>query len=149
MSDFTEKAIAGIGAKFYRYSTDSSSYIEVAKISEIGGPNKSRDTIEVTTLGSVDGYKEFISGLRDGGQVTLSLLYTKSGYQNINADFENDLNQAYLIVLPDEDNFSFEFEGLVTELGLTVSTGDAIACDTTIKVSGKIEVFEGSSGALN
>lgn len=141
-------AVLGYGAKFYRYNTTSSAYEAVAEISEIAGPNKSKDAVEVTTLDSADRYKEFISGLKDGGQIQLTMNYTKATYQQMDEDFESDDRNTYMIVLPDEDEFSFEFEGIVTELGLGAPVGDKISADCTIKISGKPEAFEGSSGAL-
>lgn len=141
-------AVIGYGAKFYRYNITSSAYEAVAEISEIAGPNKSKDAVEVTTLDSADRYKEFISGLKDGGQIQLTMNYTKATYQQMDEDFESDDRNTYMIVLPDEDEFSFEFEGIVTELGLGAPVGDKISADCTIKISGKPEAFEGSSGAL-
>ena len=113
-------AFAGIGTKLYRW--DESAWVAIAEISEIGGPKKSRDTIEVTNLDSLDGYREFIGSFRDGGTVSLKMNFTRATYDVMNEDFESDALQNYEIVLPDADATSFEFEGLVTELGLGIST---------------------------
>lgn len=140
-------AISGIGAKFYRWSTTSSEWEAIAEVVSIGGPNKSRETIDVTSLDSEDGYKEFIGSLRDGGSINLTMNYRRDTYEIMNNDYESDVRQNYKIVLPDTDETTLEFEGLVTEVPLNVSMDDKISVETVIKVSGKTSLYDGSSGA--
>lgn len=135
-------ATAGVGTKFWRW--DNSHWQSIAEINSIDGPGKSRDTIDVTSLDSVGGYREFIGGFRDGGTVTLPMNFTRATYDLMNDDFESNLLQNYEIVLPDTENTSFEFEGLVTELGLAIPADDKITADVTIKVSGQIIMNSGS-----
>ncbi len=139
-------AISGMGTKFYRWSSDSSQWSEVAEINTISGPTKSRDTIEVTTLTTEGGYKKFITDMRDPGNVSLSMNFTRATYDLMNTDYESDDNQNYKIVLPDEDETTLEFEGMVMELPLNITVGDRITADVEIKVSGKPVVYDGSSG---
>lgn len=135
-------ATAGVGTKFRRW--DASTWQDIAEINSIDGPGKSRDTIDVTSLDSTGGYREFIGGFRDGGTVTLPMNFTRDTYDLMNADFESNLLQNYEIFLPDAEHTSFEFEGLVTELGLAIPADDKITADVTIKVSGQIVMNSGS-----
>jgi predicted secreted protein len=135
-------AIAGVGAKFRRW--DGTNWDNIAEINSIAGPNKTRDTIDVTSLDSTDGYRKFIGGFRDGGTVTIPMNFTRSTYEVMNTDFESDALQNYEIFLPDTEGTSFEFEGLVTELGLGIPADDKISADVTIKVSGKVVINSGS-----
>lgn len=140
------EAISGIGTKFRRWNVGTEVWDEIAEITHIGGPDKSRETIDVTHLGSTDGYREFISGLRDGGTVTLQMHFTRKGYDLMNEDFESDDKQNYEILLPDEDETSYEFRGLVTELPLDIPIDAEISVDVSIKVSGKVVTNSGSAG---
>lgn len=135
-------AIAGVGTKFRRWN--GTNWVDIAEINSIAGPNKSRDTIDVTSLDSIGGYRDFIGGFRDGGTVTLPMNFTRSTYNLMNADFESADLQNYEILLPDVEETSFEFEGLVTELGLGIPADDKVTADVTIKVSGKVTVNSGS-----
>ena len=63
------------------------------------------------------------------------------------SDFESPIAQNYQIILPDEFETSLEFEGLVTELPLTIPTDDKITADVTIKITGDVVVPSGSSAA--
>ena len=71
-------AISGIGAIFQRWS--GSSWVAFAEVNSITPPNPTRETIDVTSLDSSDGYKEFIASIRDGGTVSLSMNFLVAGY---------------------------------------------------------------------
>lgn len=128
----TSNAISGVGTVFKRNS------VAVAEVNGITGPNKSRGTIDVTSLSSTGGYKEFIGSFRDGGTVTLNMNFTRATYDDFNDDFESEALQTYDIVLPDTSNTTFSFSGLVTDLGLAIPLEDKVSADVTIKVSGSI-----------
>jgi len=141
-------AIAGVGTKFMRWDADTSTWEALAEINSISGPTKTRDFIDVTSLDSTGGYREFIAGFRDGGTVTLNMNFTRSTYDKMNDDFEDDDAQNYEIILPDDDVTSFEFSGLVTELPLEITTDDKVTANVTIKVNGQVTINSGSgSGA--
>jgi len=137
-------AVAGVGTKFRRWDSSGSSWQNISEINSITGPGMSRDTIDVTSLDSTGGYREFITGFRNAGTITLSMNFTRTTYDLMKSDFESDTLQNYEIVLPDADNTSLEFEGLVTELPLTIPADDKITADVTIQISGQVTVNSGS-----
>jgi len=142
-------AIAGVGTKFRRWGGNANpNWVDIAEITSIDGPTKSRDTIEVTNLDSTGGYREFIGGFRDGGTVTLPMNFTRETYETMNDDFEDDDLQNYEILLPDTEATSFEFTALVTELGLAVPADDKISADVTLKVSGQVVINSGSGSSV-
>ena len=149
MAEIASGAISSKGVMFYRWQTDSSpaSWQQISEIKGAGGPNKTKDTHEVTHFNSPDGYKEFIGGFKDGGSVPLTMSFNRTYFDYLNADFEGSTNGNYKIVLPDSVSTTIEFEGLVTELQTNAQVGDAVMADCTIKVSGKPEVYDGSSGS--
>lgn len=144
-------AIAGVGTKFRRWDADATSlagaWVEVAEITNIDGPGKSRGTIDVTTIDVSDGYRKFIGSLRDAGEIVLAMNFTAQGYAIMNEDFETDTPGNYEIVLPDMDETSIEISGLVIDLSLGIPLDDKITCDTTIKVSGKPVINSGAASA--
>lgn len=135
-------AISGQGTKFFRNG------VMVAEINSIEGPGKSRDTIDVTTLDDIEGYRQYIGGLREPGTVVLNMNFTRASYDLFNEDFENDDLQDYEIHFPDPDETIFSFRGFVNELPISVPIGDKITMDVTIQISGKVEV-SGSSASSN
>jgi predicted secreted protein len=140
-------AIAGVGTKFRRWNKSTGHWVDLAEINSIDGPKKSRATIDVTSLDTTGGYKEFIGGFRDGGSVTLPMNFTRATYELMNDDFESDDLQNYEILLPDSEATSFEFEAFVTELGLGIPADDKITGDVTLKVSGQVVINSGSGSS--
>jgi len=141
-------AKSGIGVSFQRWAAVGSSgdWEEIAEIRSITGPSMTRDTIDTTTLNTEGGYRTFITGFRNPGTIALSMNYTRAGYEALKDDFESDDLQNYRIVLPDDDETVLEFEGIVTEIPLTIPEG-LIAVDTVIQISGKVDLYSNSSGA--
>lgn len=128
--------ITGIGTKFERH--DGSAFATIARVFGMDGPSLSRDAVEVTAYDSPGGYREKIGGLRDGGQVTFSLNFKRETYLIFKGDFDNDDPVQYQIVLPDSGNTTFTFNGIVTELPLTIPEGDRVTVDVTIDISGEV-----------
>ena len=132
-------AISGIGAKYKRGDGQSNEiFSAIAEVSNIGGPDKSRDTIDVTSLDSTDGYREFIAGFRDGGEVTLNMNFTRDGYISMDADYLSDDLVNYQIVFPDTGETTFDFAALVTNITNVIPTDDKISMDVTLKISGPV-----------
>lgn len=137
-------AIASQGAELRRWNSSSGAWEELAEIQSIDGPGMTRTTIDTTTLSTVGGYMTFIGGLRDPGNLSFVMNFTRTAYEIILDDFNDDNNQNYELVLPDADNTSFEFEGLVTELPLSLPPNDRVSANVTIKISGQVVINSGS-----
>jgi len=134
-------AFSGVGTTFKRSDMASTpTFTAIAEINSINGPSMSRDTIDVTSLDSTGGYREFIAGFRDGGEITLNMNFTVAGYDALKDDFESETRVDYKIVLDEggTNETSFDFEGLVTSLGLSVPMDDKVTTDVTIKISGQV-----------
>jgi predicted secreted protein len=135
-------AIAGVGTQFLRTEPGSSSGAEaaIAEINSITGPGMTRDFIDVTSLDSTGGYREFIGGFRDGGQLTLNMNFAIEGYLIMLSDFENDVEAHYAIELADTGVTRIDFDGFVTDLPLTITPDDKVTADVTIKITGQVFV---------
>lgn len=134
-------AFAGVGASFWRSNMLSSggTFARIAEINNISGISKSRDTIDVTNLDSTGGYKEFIAGFRDAGQVVLDMNFTLDGFDDFNADFEASDAREYRIMLPDSNATQFDFSGLVVGLdGPKIAANDKVTMSVTIKITGAV-----------
>lgn len=133
-------AFSGVGTLFKRGVAQSSgtSFAVLAEVNSISGPSMSRDTIDVTSLDSTGGYREFIGGFRDAGAVSLSMNFTLATYDDILIDFQASTSRLYQIVLPDTNNTTFEFSAWVTELSMEVPMDDKVTASVTLKIDGAI-----------
>ena len=127
-------AIAGVGTVFTRDS------VAIAEIRNITGPGMTRDFIDVSNLDSTGGYREFIAGFRDGGELTFSMNFTIGGYDDLLLDYESESVQSYELILPDSGTTTFSFSGFVTNLPLNITPDDAVTVDVTIKISGQVSM---------
>lgn len=140
--------VTGVGVKFERWNAVGSSgdWVAIAQINSITGPSMTRETIDTTALDTEGGYRTFIAGFRNPGTLSLLMNFTRAGYEALKDDFESDEVQNYRIIIPDDVETTLEFEGLVTEIPLTIPEGK-IAIDTVIQISGTVVMYSNSSGA--
>lgn len=137
----TSNAFSGVGTLFQRGDEASAqNFATIAEVNSISGPNMTRGVIDVTSLDSTGGYREFIASFRDGGEVVLDMNFTLAGYDDLKLDFEDSDKRHYQIVLPDTGNTTFKFHGLVTALGLAVPNDDKVKATCTVKISGQVEL---------
>lgn len=113
---------------------------KVAGLTSIGGLDLSADTIDVTTLDSDGGYKEFIGGFKDAGEVSISGYFdlsTGSGQKDLYDAFEAGDTKDFSIEFPAAMKAKWTFKGVVTGFKTDVSLEDPVNFEATIKVSGK------------
>lgn len=128
------------GTQFKR-NTTGSTYVTIANVSDISGPDRSREAIEVTAHDSADQYREYAKGLKDGGSVELTLNYDPANttHSALDSDFEEDDVRSYqVVILPGEANeYTWQFSALITDLGDEFPVDDKMERSVTVKISGK------------
>ncbi len=130
------EAVSGFGTQLVWNTND------VVEMLTISGPNQSMDTIEVTSHDSADAFKEFIAGLKDGGEVTFAGNFIKTdadGQISMHTDFQAGTKRDWVIKMPGWTASAPQFSGsgLLTAFDVDFPHGDKISVSGTIKVSGK------------
>lgn len=123
----------------------------VAEITSIGDVSVTRDDVEVTHYDSDDGYKEFIPGLADGGELTIEgnfIVGDTNGQLGLKADYEAGTVQSFELAFPNDVNSSWEFDAIVNSFGESQPNGEQIGFTATMKVTGKpvLILNDGSTG---
>mgnify|MGYP001179127289 CR=1 FL=1 len=137
---------AGVGTKLKMSATQPTNWNTVnpiANITNITGLGMSKDTIDTTALDTTGGYRTFITGLKNPGTLTFTLMFDSAGYNTLKNSFDSDSPYYIQIELPDKPSggshgSTFTFQGLVTEIPLTIPPDDKITCDVTIQISGSV-----------
>lgn len=116
-------------------------FTSIAEITELTPPQMSRDEIDVTSHSSGDGYREFISGLRDGGEVTFQANWlptnsTHDGTTGLLETFNDNVNHNWKIILPNT-LITISFSGFLTAFEPELPIEEQGKLSGTIKVSGK------------
>lgn len=111
----------------------------VGGLSSIGGVEVSSDTTEVTALDNTSGYKEFVGGFKDGGDVPLEgfLDGADDGQDAMYAALEDQEEHDFTIVFPAAIGKTWTFKGVVTKFATSAAVSDAIKFSAAIKVTGK------------
>ena len=128
-------AIHGHGATFSLGGTT------VGNIISIGGPDISRDALDVSTMDSTSKAREFIPGMLDSGEITIEVNYdgTAAGTGNFLSEQMTTTAQTMTLVLPAQGTHgtsSWAISGFMTGLGNAVPFDDKVTQSITIKLSG-------------
>lgn len=112
---------------------------KVGGLSSIGGVEVSSDTTDVTALDNTTGYKEYLGGFKDGGEVPLEgyLDGEDEGQDAMYAALEDQEEHSFAIDFPSKIGKSWTFQGVVTKFATNVAVGDAVKFSASIKVTGK------------
>lgn len=111
----------------------------IAEVVSIKPPALKMDTPDVTTMDSATSFRQFIAGLKDGGEVGITMKFYPGdtlGQYGLMQDLENGTKQAFIITLPDS-LATWTFNGFVTSIDPDVPLDDAVGLEATIKVTGK------------
>ncbi len=132
----------GFGTQFRRATTITPGNVfeTIANVTNVGGPERTRETIDVTSHDSPDGWMEFIGGLKDGGEISLDINYDPAeATHDLDDDFDDTEARNYqIVILPDTaDEHTWTIKGVMTALGDEFPYDDKMARSMTVKVTGK------------
>jgi len=107
---------------------------EIAEVVSIGPPGMTRDAVEKTHLKSPEQWKEFIAGLKEGGEASVGLNYVPSSTDAVVAAFDKGKGR-FQIKFP--NGVTMTFAGVVTAFEPGELTNDKMTATLKIKCSGK------------
>jgi hypothetical protein len=122
----------------------------ITELTSINGLDLTADTIDSTTLDS-DGFRTFIQGLKDAGEVSAGGYFNPgdtNGQKALLDAFNNGTLLNYTILFPAALGASWDFQGIVIGIKTGVELEDGISFEATIKVSGKPSLGLTPSGGL-
>jgi predicted secreted protein len=144
-------AFSGVGTTLKQLNS-SSVLSTIAEVKSISGPDLSKEVIDVTSLDSTGGYREFIASFRDGGNVSLNVNFTRAGFDALKTVFDADNEEGlaqYTIEFQDGQgtagaNTQIIFNAYVVEMPVSITFDDAVMFDVTLKVTGQVTVQDAS-----
>ena len=123
-------------------------FTKVVEIIDISGPSMSRDVIDVTNQDSTDGWREFVPGLRDGGEVGITANWipvsgTQDGTTGVLSKFRDDILHNWQIITADDGSsgtMDIDFAAVVTSFSPTLPLTEQGKLDFTLKISGAVTI---------
>ena len=129
-------AIPAFGATLKKGTT------AIAEVLDISGPNLSRATIDATSHGSTGGWKEYLAGVKDGGEVSFTVQYvptnsTHDASTGLLSLLDDTTPSTFSLVFPDSGSTTWTFNGWVTAFHPSAPVEGKLTAAVTIKVTGQ------------
>ncbi len=120
-------------------------FTTVAEVLSISGPTISRDAVDVTTMDSPNEWREFIGGLKDGGEVTFDVVYDPvdptiepvAGLLSELALASGSAVTNWELVFPDPAATVWTFPAILTGVEPAEAIEDKVMLSVTLKISGE------------
>jgi hypothetical protein len=135
------------GTKFYYDLDGTPPYTELADVKSISGPEITVEIKERPKLALTDGYKEYCAGFKDGGEISLTLYFTKAQYALVKDTLFAELyyyKVEFPLVDSETTNSILVARGILRKVGLEIPEDDFITVPVAIKVTGKPTFTAGS-----
>jgi len=106
----------------------------VGQIISISGPNMTRDSIEITNMGSTNKWREFIPGMLDAGECTADVVYDGTAVATFLAAQLTQTAQTITVTFPDTGTWAAS--GFLTSLGHSIPYDDKVSQSVGMKFTG-------------
>lgn len=107
----------------------------VGQIVSIAGPNQSRDSIDISNMGSTGKWREFIPGMIDPGEATAEVIYDGTTVASLLAAQLTATANTILVTFPDAG--TWQCAGFITALGHEIPFDDSIKQSVGFKFTGQ------------
>lgn len=117
-------------------------FTAIAQCSNISGPGLEVNVLDVTSHDSPNGWREKIAGLKDGGEVTLTIHYdpanaTHDATTGLLDEFRSGRVSNYQMVFPDAASTMWEFAALVSRFEPRAPVDGALTADVRVTITGE------------
>lgn len=138
------KALIGFGIHLSRGDGASPEvFTPIAELIDLSTPSMVKDQVEATHTDSPDGFREFIPGLKDGGEFSATCNFLPSDATQGNAtggalnDFINETaTRNWRITFPGSPTVTWTFKATITGYEVTAPMDDRMTVQLTFKVAG-------------
>ena len=118
----------------------SETFTTIAEVKDINGPSFSKDSIDVTSLDSSSGFKEYIAGWKDAGEVTFDVNWLPSNATHdettgLLESFTDNDNHNFKMIFPSA-TFTIDFTGHISGFNGSLPMAEQANASITIKISG-------------
>ncbi len=126
---------------------DETDDLILAHVASIGEQTTEREEVDVTTLDSPDGAKEYIAGAKDAGSIDVEINNCYDGQAaKLDAVFDGDEVRDWVITYP--KGATLTFKAFIASLSYGEATTDGLlTTNITLRLSGKPVYKEAGSEA--
>jgi predicted secreted protein len=118
-------------------------FTKIAELIDLSPPSLAKDSVEMTHTDSPDGFREFIPGLKDGGEFTATVNLVPGAATQHNAsggalnDYINETTaRNWRITFPGSPAATWTFKAFITSFEAATPMDDKMTFAITFKVTG-------------
>lgn len=114
-------------------------YTEIGEVTNANKPNIQVDQVEVTTMQSPDQTKEYIAGLADRGEVTLSMNWVPgSASDTFIETWREGGNERRSVKITTPNNKIYTFNAFILSYSGEIPNGEVMKAELGLKVAGSV-----------
>lgn len=114
-------------------------FTTLAEVVNISGPGLKAEALDVTHMSSTDGFREFVGGLIDGGEISLEVNFLPSNatHTGLSTDMYNRTLRNFKLTWPLSPAVNWSFSAIVTGYEPGAPVDGKLSANITLKLSGK------------
>ena len=145
----TSEATIAWGGKVERSATGAAgSYTNIPEARGLAVPSTTTEYQDVTSLDSENGFREFVKGLKDAGEITLPCNYTPLGWEQQIADQAAADAIFYRVTMPKAPGQTagdvFTFRAFPTPALVADDVGAPTTMNITMRITGAVNWVKGA-----
>ncbi|MGW3674638.1 phage tail tube protein [Streptomyces sp. NPDC005166] len=117
-------------------------FATIGNVTSVKGPEIERETYDVTAHDSIDGWREFVGGLKDAGEVSIEINYDPRVHDPMVVDFADTIPRNYKMIFPGTLG-SWDLKLILTGFSQEAPVDDKLSAELKFKVSGKPAITAG------
>ena len=114
-------------------------YTELGEVKSANKPNAQVDQVEVTHMGSPDQVKEFISGLSDGGEITIGMNWVPGATTDtFIEEWREGGNERRSVKITTPNSKVYTFPAFILGYSASIPVGEVMEAELNLKVAGAV-----------
>lgn len=132
--------MAGIDAFGTAWAMDNNTatFTDVGELTSIDLLDIEVDSIDVSSHDSTGQWREFVAGMKDGGELTMEVNYDPAAHGTLFSAI--GVEQGHRITLPDGGAATITFDGFISGMSAQAPYDDKLSASVTVKVTGAITI---------
>lgn len=133
-------AMIGYGAKLEIETTaGTGSYTEMLEVKSLAKPDAQVDQVDITTMSSPDTTKEFIAGLTDRGEISITMNWVPGGATDLFVEtWREGGNERRSVRITTPNSKIYTFNAFILGYTGSIPVGEAMEAELTLKVAGAV-----------
>lgn len=123
--------------------SNTETFVSVAEVGNITGPNMTLGTVEATHQTSTSGVKEYIATVLDTGEISFPLNFlptavTHDQIYGLIKDVKHKILRKFQLVMTDATTTTASFSAYVTAFGQAASIDGKLTANVSLRISGPV-----------